>query len=566
MKRYVLKEEISENVAKKLAKYPELVQKLLFNRSIFDEESAEIFLKPDFERDLHDPFLLPNMEEAVSRILFAIKEDQKVTIYSDYDADGIPASVALHDFFKKINFQNFDVYIPHRNREGFGLNKNAIKEINSRGTKLIITIDCGTSDVEQVALARELGMDVIITDHHEPHEVLPDAIIVNHKLLGSKYPERILCGAGVVFKLIQALVLKGNFELPKGFEKWFLDMIGIATLADMVPLVGENRALAHYGLFVLRKTKRPGLQQLFKKTRLNQNEISVMDVGFTIAPRINAASRMGEPESAFNMLAETDIEKVNTLVEHLHKINDQRKGHVAAITKYVYQKLDEIEDIDKLKVVVVGNPSWQPSLLGLAASSIVGKYHKPTFLWGRGDGEELKGSCRSVSGLSTLSLMTEVSDLMLAYGGHGAAGGFVVKTEQVDFLSDELNKAYEKLNFENSEEVIFIDSEILISDINRKMFQEIYQLSPFGIENEEPKFLIKNILLKDVQAFGKNKEHIKIICEQNKKEIEAIAFFSDENSFSNKISKDGVCSIVATIEKNQWGKVPFRLRLLDVIL
>jgi single-stranded-DNA-specific exonuclease len=291
-----------------------------------------------------------------------------------------------------------------------------------------------------------------------------------------------------------------------------------------------------------------------------------MDVGFTIAPRINAASRMGEPKSAFNMLAETDIEKVNEHVEHLHKINDQRKGHVAAITKYVYQKLEDVEDLDSLKVVVVGNPSWQPSLLGLAASSIVGKYQKPTFLWGRGDGEELKGSCRSASGLSTLCLMTEVSDMMHAYGGHGAAGGFVIKTDQVDFLSDKLNEAYKKLNFEKNEEIIFVDSEILISDINKKMFQEIYQLSPFGIGNEEPKFLIKNILLKDVQSFGKNKEHIKIICEQNKRDIEAIAFFSDENSFSNKITKDGICSIVATIEKNQWGRVPFRLRLLDVIL
>ncbi len=564
MKRYEIKEDVPDKVSKDLAVYPKLIQKLLFYRGILTVESAEKFFKPNFEDDLHDPFLMPNMKEAVDRILLAIKENQKVTIYSDYDADGIPASVAFHDFLKKIGFENFDVYIPHRNREGFGLNKKAIEEIKNRGTDLIITVDCGTADIEEVALARSLGMDVIITDHHEAHEKVPDAIIINHKLSGSVYPERILCGAGVIFKFIQAIIQQGNFDLPKGFEKWFLDMIGIATLADMVPLVGENRALAYYGLIVLRKSSRPGLQQLFKKTGLNQNQISVMDVGFTIAPRINAASRMGEPDIAFNMLAETSIEKVGGFVDHLHKINDQRKGHVAAITKAIYQKLNEMENGDELKVIVAGNPLWQPSLMGLAASNIVGKYNKPVFLWGRGDGEELKGSCRGIDGVSTLNLLTEVADLMHAYGGHDQAGGFVIKNDQVDFLQDRLNDAYLKLDFENIEQVIQIDSEIMLGDINYNNFNQIQKLSPFGIGNEEPKFLVKNISIIDVQQFGKSKEHIKIMCEDSGKKIEAIAFFSDENSFSSKIVQNEKFSIVGTIEKNQWGKGSYRLRIIDV--
>ncbi len=565
MKRYEVRQNIPDEVSKNLAKYPELVQKLLFYRGISDSDSAERFLNPNFETDLHNPFLLPNMQEAVERILLAINENQKVTIYSDYDADGIPAAVALNDFFKKVGFENFDVYIPHRNREGFGLNKNAIQKIFETGTKLIITIDCGTSDVEQVAFARELGMDVIITDHHEAHETLPDAIIVNHKLAGSEYPERILCGAGVVFKLIQALIEKGDFNLPKGFEKWFLDVVGIATMADMVPLVGENRALAHYGLVVLRKTSRPGLQQLFKKTRLNQNQISVMDVGFTIAPRINAASRMGEPHIAFSLLSEKSLEKVVGYVEHLHEINDQRKGHVAVITKSVYQKLEDFENMDDVKVIVAGNPLWQPSLLGLAASSIVEKYKRPVFLWGRGDGEELKGSCRSIEGVSSISLMSEVSDMMLAYGGHDQAGGFVVHAEHVDFLHDKLNEAYNKLSFTDTDTVHYIDSEISISDINYRTFDQIYKLSPFGIGNEEPKFILKNVLVQSVEKFGKNKEHIKLICVDNNKSIEAISFFANENSFSKPLSENKNFSIVCTIEKNQWGKGGFRLRIFDVI-
>jgi single-stranded-DNA-specific exonuclease len=564
MKRYETRPNIPEEVSKNLKQYPELIQKLLYYRGIENSESANKFFNPSYENDLHDPFLLPNMQEAVDRILFAIKENQKVTIYSDYDADGIPASVALHDFFKKIGFENFDIYIPHRNREGFGLNKKAINEISERGTQLIITIDCGTADIDEVNLARELGMDVIITDHHEAHEVLPNAIIVNHKLIDSRYPERILCGAGVVFKLIQALIQNGNFDLPKGSEKWFLDMIGIATMADMVPLVGENRALAHYGLVVLRKTSRPGLQQLFKKTRLDQNRISPMDVGFTIAPRINAASRMGEPHMAFHMLSERDVEKASGFVEYLHEINDQRKGHVASITKHVYQKFDEHENIDELGVIVAGNPLWQPSLLGLAASSIVERYKKPVFLWGRGDGEELKGSCRSIDGVSTLNLLTEVSDILHGYGGHDQAGGFVVQTENIDFLFDRLNDAYKKMSFDNIENIIHVDAEISLNEINYRMFEQIQKLAPFGMGNEEPKFLIKNILIRDLQKFGKNKEHLKVVCFQDGKTIEAISFYSNEDSFSSKLSINENLSIVGTIERNQWGG-GFRLRILDFL-
>ncbi|MEY2701623.1 MAG: single-stranded-DNA-specific exonuclease, single-stranded-DNA-specific exonuclease [Bacteroidota bacterium] len=564
MKRYEIRENIPENVSKKLSKYPELIQKLLYYRGIEDLENAENFFNPNYETDLHDPFLLPNMSEAVERILLAIKENQRVTIYSDYDADGIPASVALHDFFKKIGFENFDVYIPHRNKEGFGLNEKAIREIHSRGTNLMITIDCGTADFDEVALARELGMDVIITDHHEAHEKIPDAIIVNHKLPESNYPERILCGAGVVFKLIQALIQKGDFDLPKGFEKWFLDVVGIATMADMVPLVGENRAIAHYGLVVLRKSSRPGLQQLFKKTRLDQNKISAMDVGFTIAPRINAASRMGEPHTAFYMLSERDIGIVSGFVEHLHKINDQRKGHVASITKHVYQKFDDWENFEDLKVIVAGNPDWQPSLLGLAASNIVEKYKRPVFLWGRGDGDELKGSCRSIDGVSTLNLLNEVSDILDHFGGHDQAGGFAVNSEHVDFLLDRLNEAYNKSSFEDQDKVIFIDSEISVSDINYKMFDHIQKIGPFGVGNEEPKFLIKNIFIKDIQKFGKNKEHLKVVCFQDGKTIEAISFYSDEESFSNKVNLNEKNSLVCTIEKNQWGG-GFRLRILDFL-
>lgn len=566
MKRYELKEEIPSDIAQNLIEFPDLIRKLLFYRGIKDKESAERFLNPDFERDLHDPFLLPNMDKAVERILSAILENHKITIYSDYDADGIPAAVAFNDFLNKIGFNNFDVYIPHRNKEGFGLNKKAIDEIFSRGTNLIITIDCGTADVEEVNYARSLGMDVIITDHHESHDNLPDAIIVNHKLKESVYPERILCGAGVVFKLIQAIILKSDFNLPKGFEKWFLDMIGIATMADMVPLVGENRALAYYGLFVLKKTPRAGLQQLFKKTGLKQNDISSIDIGFTIAPRINAASRMGEPEIAFKMLSSKNELEAGVLVNHLHEINNVRKGHVASIVKSIYQKYEDEENIKKVNVVVCGNVNWQPSLLGLAASNIADKYKKPVFLWGRGDGVELKGSCRSSSGVSTLDLMNHVSDVMHAFGGHKEAGGFVIKNDYVDFLEEKLCSAYDNFSDTKQPDVVFIDSEITFKEIDKKLFKEIQKLGPFGVGNEEPVFLIRNTLIKEIQFFGKNKEHIKLICNNSNKNLEAISFFADTNSFSESLDINKNVSLIVKLEENQWGRRDLRLRIIDATL
>jgi single-stranded-DNA-specific exonuclease len=345
MHEYSLREPKTNSANESLKAYPELMQSLLIYRGIDTAEKAEVFLNPDYEK-LHDPFLLKDMDKAVERILQAIKNEEKILIYSDYDADGIPAAVVMHDFFKLIGYSYFEIYIPHRHNEGYGLHLEAVESFVDKDIKLIVTLDCGIVDHHEVNRANELGIDVIITDHHVPGKTLPEAYaVINPKRSDCDYPYDMLCGSGVAFKLVQALLSKyptlerrgrvGEGVVKPGQEKWLLDMVGIATLSDMVPLQGENRIFAHYGLKVLRKSRRPGFQKLLSLMKMNQRYITEDDVGFMITPRINAASRMGIPTDAFHLLSTTDEVRGDELARHLDHINNERKGLVASTVKEI---------------------------------------------------------------------------------------------------------------------------------------------------------------------------------------------------------------------------------------
>ncbi|KKT59969.1 MAG: Single-stranded-DNA-specific exonuclease recj [Parcubacteria group bacterium GW2011_GWC1_44_26] len=310
-----------------LSSYTDLVQTLLKKRGITNAGDAEHFLYPDFERDVRDPFGILNMEKAVERILRAIDANERIAIYADYDCDGIPGATIFNDFLKKIKYENFEVYIPHRNIEGYGLNNKALDLLAERGATVVITIDCGIVDVEEADHARKLGIDLIITDHHLPQDVLPKAYtVVNSKQAGDTYHDNMLCGAGVAWKLVSALLAKRgeSWGVQKGWEKWLLDMAGLSTIADMVPLRNENRALAKYGLMVLRKSRRPGLLSLLAKMDMSQANIVEDDIGFMIGPRINAASRMGEPMDAFRLLSAETKEVAEEYAEKLMHLNDAR--------------------------------------------------------------------------------------------------------------------------------------------------------------------------------------------------------------------------------------------------
>src|ERR1035437_3338504 len=513
-----VREEIPEKVAKELEKFPEILRKLLYYRGIKTEKDAEIFLNPIFEEN-NDPFKMLGMDIAVERISKAIEKKEKIVIYSDYDADGIPGAVVLHDFFKKIGYDNFENYIPHRVLEGFGLNDEAVDEFAKKKVDLIITVDCGIADVEEAEKIKKYGVDLIITDHHEPRinakerEELPEAVaILDNKQKKSEYPDRNLCGAGVVFKLVQALIKKhgGKWNITEGWEKWLLDMVAIATVSDMVPLVGENRLFAYFGLKVLRKSPRLGLQKLLSVIKIDQKNITEDDIGFMISPRINAASRMGIPEDAFNLLSTKDDNEALKYAFHLNKINDERKGIVAVMVKEIRKHWNEFDPEKKRKVLVAGNPDLKPSLLGLVANSLMDEHDGPVFLWGREEGKTLKGSCRSDGCVDIVAMMRESAHLFDEYGGHAASGGFSISLEKVDLLADGLEIAYEKISVGGSDKKELIaDSVITIDDVNAKLEKEISLLAPFGMDNPKPIFLLKNIEIFEVKIFGKKNDHLK---------------------------------------------------------
>jgi single-stranded-DNA-specific exonuclease len=538
-----------------------LVNRLLHGRGV---EDADVFLAPNYETQLHDPMLLHDMEKAVARIKAAMATDEQIAIFSDYDCDGIPGAVVLHDLFKALSYTNFQNYIPHRHYEGFGLSCSAIDKLALAGVTLVITIDCGTSDVEAIAYAKEKGIDVIVTDHHVPAEVLPDACAIVNPKLGA-YPFTELCGAAVVFKLAQALLKHTEHQLVAGYEKWWLDMVGIATIADMVPLIGENRVLARFGLQVLRKSRRPGLQKLLQKNKIDQRYLTEEDIGFTIGPRINAASRMDTPEDAFRMLAATDPVEAGAIVDHLEKLNRERKAAVALMTKEIHKRLEHVEEMPA--VLVMGNPEWRPALVGLAANKLAEEYRRPVFLWGKDGNGVFKGSCRSGGEVSVVTLMNAVPEVFLEHGGHHASGGFAVKDEYIFSLVDKLNQAHETLGAEVT--VAFeedVDEVLLLDMVTHALVEDIALLAPYGTGNKKPLFAFKDVTPRKVEQFGKTAEHLKLSFETASGQLEAIAFFAKAEDFEKIPNTESPMTLLAHVERSYFmGRQQLRLKVIDVV-
>ncbi|OHA31127.1 MAG: single-stranded-DNA-specific exonuclease RecJ [Candidatus Taylorbacteria bacterium RIFCSPLOWO2_01_FULL_44_26] len=572
---YDIKRSLTVTERNQFGGISDLMAHLLFHRGIVDSISAEKFLKPDYERDIHDPFLLKDAGKAADRIIQAIKDRQKIAIYADYDADGIPGAAMFNDFFKRIGFDNFIIYIPHRHDEGFGLNEVAVGELAEQGVKLIITVDCGISDIQQVDIANGKGMNVIITDHHEPPAQLPAAFaIINHKQTDCAYPDKNLCGSGVAFKLIQAILAKDRLGLKEGHEKWFLDLLGIATLSDMVQLSGENRAFAHYGLSVLRKSPRKGIRRIFSKLKIDQRHLTEDDIGFMLTPRINAASRMGVPMDAFNLLTADNDKDAIFYADHLDGINAERKTAVAVLVKEVKKTLRERDSVNTARVIVLGNPAWRPSLLGLAANSCAQEFDRPVFLWGR-DGENvIKGSCRSEGRTSVVELMRAVSTGVLTqFGGHRYSGGFTVHNDMVHFLDQRLNEAFsglvlsvsmqQKSEFQNES---CIDAELAMNDIDQVLYADIARLGPFGTGNPKPTFLFHNVSPLSVRKFGKGGDHIELVFGRGSGgRISAIAFFGATEDWAKKLNPNMPIDLVASLEKSMYrNRAELRLRVIEV--
>jgi len=554
--------------------HQDLIEILLKNRGI-KKENWDKFLNPSYDNDIYDPFLMKDMDLACDRIFEAIKANEKIVIYSDYDCDGIPAGVMMYDFFKKIGFENFTNYIPDRLDEGYGLHIEAIEQFIRDKVKLIITFDLGITAVEEVALAKSNNVDVIVTDHHIPQDEVPKAYaIINPKQKECGYPDKMLCGAGIAFKLVSALVSKYGEELKinKGWEKWLLDMAGVATLSDQVPLLDENRVLAYYGLKVLKKGRRLGLVEIFSMNNIKISDIHEEDITFTLAPRINAASRMGDPMDAFNLLSTHDVKEAKALAFSLSKINDNRKQMVAHIMKEVKGSLSKrgyLED-DSKPIIVIGNPKWKVGILGIIASKIVDEYKKTVLVWGSDDNGIIKGSGRSYGNINLvemLSLLPEGS--LVDFGGHQCACGFTVSQEEIHFLEERIDVAYEKLSIESSEEKSFnIDATISLDDVTEDNYKVIEKLAPYGVGNPKPSFLFKNIIISSLKEFGKDMNHLELVFKNSRgKIIKAIAFFKTRESYKAVLARDSVIDLIASFEKNTFGgKSEIRLRIIDIVI
>lgn len=589
---FPLHDPLTDALREELREYDDLTASLLARRGILTKEDAEKFLNPSYDNHLHDPFLMTDMPLAAKRLGMAIQSGERIAIWSDYDCDGIPGAVFMHDFLKKVG-ANFENYIPHRHEEGYGMNVDGIEKLAVSGVKLIVTVDSGITDIEPVARANELGMQVIVTDHHLPQEKLPDAFaILNPNARAEEtYPFKSLCGSGVAWKLVCATLdvirsssptsprLRRATELPLGWEKWLLDMVGLATIADMVPLIDENRVLATYGLTVMRKSPRIGLQKLCRGMRVEQRAITEDDVGFMLAPRINAASRIGDARDAFQLFTTNDESEADLLAKKLEKANRSRKAEAGAITRAVHTRIKERGDVRS--IIALGDPEWRPSLLGLVASNIADEFERPVFLWGReglpagrqGNGK-LKGSFRSGGSSQVMELLRTTENMFTQFGGHSAAGGFTLLDTEVFFLEDRLVLALRSLGEEGSTRSqdtleMHADAVLAPEEINKSYLLKVEKLAPFGIANPKPVFLLRDATVREVTRFGKAQEHLKIKIDvsDGKESIDAVTFFvkGPTARVADTLTRGSRVNLLAHLERDTFSRGnPVRLRLLDI--
>jgi single-stranded-DNA-specific exonuclease len=563
-----------------------ITREILKRRGVSDDE-VEDFLIPSYEKHIGDPMGIFGMKEAVERITQAMRNSEKICVYSDYDCDGIPGGVLLRTFFDDIGYP-VEMYIPHRHNEGYGVHKHAIDTLKAKGVTLIITVDSGITNIEEVEYAKSVGVDFIITDHHLPitEEVskregenivqkVPNAIaVINSKQNICTYWDDMLCGCAVAWKLACAVLINakvdislGNVynkakDLPDGYEKWLLDLVGISTIADMVPLRKENRALAYFGLKVLRKTKRHGLNHIFNEQRMRKDVLTEDDIAFTIAPRVNAASRMGDPIQAHMMLYEKDRESAEGYVSELEELNTQRKNEV----KDIVSTISFDHEMYKDDVVVVGDPSWGPGILGLIAQKIIDETGKPVFVYGQGeDKEELKGSCRSLGDVHVVDLMAHVGhEVLSGWGGHEGAGGFSLSVEKLPLLRASLNNAFlhiEKKDITQEEQEP--DMVITFEDVTDTTFDAVNILAPFGEGNRKPLFAFTHAETLATKWFGKKGEHFEVVYStKDGRRIKAIQFFAPKD-IEEKVGKSH--TLHAHLEKSYFGFKPeLRLRIVWV--
>ncbi len=550
---------LSSIFARKLGITP-ITAQLLINRGIHTIEQGRVFLSSELAR-LHDPLLFKDMDRAVDRILKAVEAKEKILIYGDYDTDGITATALLARIFRRLG-ADVGCYVPNRLAEGYGLHTEVLKKAHTAGISLVITVDCGISDLAEIRWASENNMDLIVTDHHEPPEELPTAYaLLNPKCIDSGYPFKELAGVGVALKLGQALLDAAG----QGSEAWrdYLDLVCLGTIADIVPIIGENRILVKHGLPALEETRCPGIQALIEVSGVKDNSISPREVGFGLVPRLNAAGRTGAPGLALELLLTEDYDKALELAKLLNKANQERQRIEADVLEEALGMLDSDPAKQEAAVLALAAEHWHPGVIGIVASRLTGRFYKPALLVAI-EGDEGKGSARSIPGFNIYKALVHCREYLLDYGGHALAAGFTVKTANIEIFFTAL-KAYarEIMGGERLQPLLEIDGLVEMDQVNERLISEINLLQPFGCANPSPLLSCRGALLLESRGVGKSSAHLKLRLRGDNNVLDGIGF--NLGAYADILTKGEAVDLAFVPDMNEYnGRRSVQLEVKDL--
>ncbi|MFC1721647.1 single-stranded-DNA-specific exonuclease RecJ [Patescibacteria group bacterium] len=564
-KQWKIPSEAPESFRQKFSEFSPVVLQLLYNRGMRTQENVDEFLNPDYEQDLHDPFLLSDMDKAVDRILQAIRKQEKILVHGDYDADGVTSAVMLYEVFKGLK-ADVEVFLPSRQEGGYGMNEPAIREFAKKKVQLIVTTDCGITNVKEVALAKKLSMDVIVTDHHSVPAEIPQAnAVINPSQPNDKYPFNQLAGVGVAFKLVQALKTKlpAGMKLPRS-EKWYLDLVAVGTVADCSPIIGENRTLVKYGLLVLEKTKRSGFKALMDQARVNPQAIDTHDIGFRIGPRLNAAGRLKHSQTAFDLLAAENQDEAVELALHLDQINRERQVLTDKFMREAETQIGEVTD-DK-RILIAHSSNWPSGVVGLVAGKLCERHSRPVVVLEKKQTHSV-GSARSTAKFNIIEAIRTCDELLEKYGGHSQAAGCTVANDKLPNFTKRLQfLAKDKLSAQDLRDELEVDQRLSPGEINWDLHDSLEILRPHGFANEHPRFVSTNMRVTSVRAVGNQGKHLKMDLQSPERDgqiLPAIAFgfgdLIDKINFRDKID------VAYEINANEWnGNRELQLQILDI--
>ncbi len=566
-KKWEIKDKYPAEFADRFPELHPIIIQLLYNRGIDSQEMVDEFLYPDYSQDLHDPFLFRDMDKAVKRIWQAVDKQEKVVVYGDYDADGVCSSALLVSFLQTVGLQP-QIYIPHRELEGYGLNMTAVDRFIEEGVDLVVTVDCGTTNYEEIDKLQASGIDVVVIDHHHVEKEPGSFAFLNCANPNDNYPFAKLAAVGMTFKTVQALLQSAwqngrQISLKPGQEKWWLDLVAIATVTDMMPLQGENHTLVKYGLIVLNKTRRLGLQSLLSAAGLELGKIDTWQIGFVIGPRLNAAGRLDHANTAYALLMSTNKEEADQYAQLLQEANVERQS---LTDKFVRQAKEmarsQVDSGDKL--IAVFNPDWELGVVGLVASRLTEEFGRPSLAITVSQGK-IKGSGRSIPSFNIMTALEKQSEHLEKFGGHKQACGFTIADEEKmkEFIRGMKDEA-EQITVDDLQPVLMIDAEVRLSDIDFNLLSEIDKFAPFGQGNPQPRFLTRGLQVIGVDFAGSDNQHIRLMVGDEIGIIRKTIGFGLGEKWGDLQMGDRV-DLVYEVSINEWnGNRELQLKIIDI--